>query len=72
MDKKEATVELSRLVSVAKEALQAATNFADEHKLSFSWNPSYGMGGSYIGDPEERWKEDYYGDDGWHSSSMGC
>lgn len=71
MTDQEKQAELSRLVRAAEEALKAATDFADEHKLYFSWSPAYGMGGSYIGDPEERWNSDY-SDDGWHSSSMGC
>lgn len=71
MTDQEKQAELSRLVKSARDALTAAECFADEHKLSFSWSPFYGGGGSYIGDPEERWNSDY-SDDGWHSSSMGC
>jgi len=71
MTDKKNVAELSRLVAAAEAALTAATNYADEHKLGFSWSPFYGGGGYYEGDPEERYS-DYGEDTGWSSSSHGC
>ena len=61
--------QLDAAVKASIKALQLAESIADEHKLSFSYCPAYGMGGYYTGDPAKResWKED-----GWTSSSETC
>lgn len=63
---KEKTGELARLVQEAREALKAAEKFADEHKLSFTFDPAYGMGGTYYG--KGFWDAQKEGDDDWYSS----
>jgi hypothetical protein len=68
MTKEEAVAKIAELVQQAYDALRAAEGVADEHKLSFHFSASYGMGGYYNGDESER----YYGDDGWHPSSQSC
>lgn len=67
MSTKELQQELAALVNAAEEALSKATSFADEHKLSFSYSPAYGMGGYYNSNPEDRWQEL-----GWNPSSQSC
>jgi len=64
--------ELNAMVSKVLSDLAACERFADEHKLSFSFSPAYGMGGHYYGDPEDRYSP--YGDEpeGWSPSSQGC
>lgn len=67
--------QLDVLVQEAFAALSKATDFADEHKLSFSFDITYGMGGSYDGDTENRYVPDYVDPedhDGWYPSSQGC
>jgi hypothetical protein len=70
---------LNEKVKAATEAISEAERFADEHRLSFSLNFAYGMGGTYyphITD-EERAKLDdigtwYPSETGWLSSSSQC
>lgn len=76
---KEATAELKKhldkLVQEAYVALSKATDFADEHKLDFSFGVTYGMGGRYDGDVENRYVPEYIDPkdhDGWYPSSQGC
>ena len=66
---KKRNAELAELVRKANAALNEATEFADKYHLSFRFGPAYGMGGTYEGDPAERYGDD---DDGWYSSSMSC
>lgn len=76
--------ELSKLVKAAMDALKEATTYADEHTLTFSFKPAYGMGGSYIPnlsklseDEQDAFKKENYlssyatGGE-WESSSMSC
>lgn len=75
LTKQEATAALAKLVSAVYEAVSAATEFADEHKLSFSLDIAYGMGGSYDGDVENRYTPEYVDPedhDGWYPSSQSC
>ncbi|WNM70248.1 hypothetical protein [Myxococcus phage Mx1] len=66
-------------VSEAYAALEKATKLADEHGLNFSFDPAYGMGGTYHGTKTEEQKKDledsgewYSSDEGWVSSSQNC
>ena len=75
MTKREASAKLSELVSQFESALSQAESLADEYGLEFSIEPSYGMGGTYVGkallEDEDSW---YSSDDeyGWMSSSQSC
>jgi len=68
LTQEEANAKLTALVEAAYAAVREAEAFADEHKLGFSFDLSYGMGGYYNGDPEEG----YGGETGWNASSMSC
>lgn len=65
-------------VKAAYALITEAQVIADEHKLSFSFDVAYGMGGTYLGNPEDRESAYRYGDydrdsdDGWRPSSRGC
>jgi hypothetical protein len=63
---KEIQVKLAEAMKLIREA-QA---LADQYKLSFSFDVSYGMGGTYYGDPAER--DEDYSSDGWLASSNSC
>lgn len=52
---------LSQKVNEAYDALTEAQQIADEHGLSFSFSPEYGMGGYYDGEDAE-----------WNPSSQSC
>lgn len=60
--------ELEELVAKAEAALKEAEQFAEENKLSFSYGPTYGMGGYFEGDKEQR----EYKESGWYPSSQSC
>lgn len=45
--KKQQYEELSKLVNDAYAAVKVCTDFADQNKLSFTFDVAYGMGGSY-------------------------
>lgn len=75
LTKQEATKKLAELVDAAYAAVNEATAFADEHKLSFRFEITYGMGGTYDGDAENRYVPDYLSPDehdGWYPSSQSC
>jgi hypothetical protein len=65
----EANNEIARLCNEAYKLINQAEKLADEHKLSFDFGVAYGLGGTYIGDEEERSE---YCNDGWYSSSSSC
>ena len=69
MTREEANKEIQALVARAYAAIRHAEEIADEHKLSFSFSPAYGMGGRYNGDPDD-WGYDQ--EDGWRASSHSC
>jgi hypothetical protein len=76
-NKKEAVEELAKHVAAFELSLAAAVKVADEHGLSFSIYPAYGMGGSYEGKGSEKWnyreKEETIREEGeWMPSSQGC
>jgi hypothetical protein len=72
MEKQEASKKLSELVAEAKQALFDACDFAQEHGLSFTFEPTYGMGGTFNGNDVGKTNE--YGEesDGWYASSLSC
>lgn len=69
---KELQQQLYELVNAAYIALGAATKFAEDNKLSFSFDVSYGMGGTFQGDPEERNRYHRNSYNGWFPSSESC
>lgn len=74
---KEAMKQMSAHVAEAQAALAKAMKIADEHDLSFNWDASYGMGGTYYGANTEdlkEMKEHGHGlhQDGWAASSTSC
>lgn len=76
-DKKEAQGKIAEQIKIAQDALKEAARIADEAKVHFNWEgPSYGMGGSYEGDPDDRYLEDWQDSDdvnaGWSASSQSC
>ena len=87
MTKQEAYAKISVLTAEAKAKVKEAEKIADDHGVDFSFNVSYGMGGTYKGQspvrraalaklsPEEREAlgvaEDT-DDFGWQSSSSQC
>lgn len=88
LEKKARYEELTELVNAAYAAVNACTAFADKHKLSFSFDVAYGMGGTYnpARDPNEvipprprygedgyfEWYDAYGEDPGWSASSHSC
>lgn len=76
-DKQDAQGKIAEQIKIAQDAIKEAQRLADEHKLSFSWpGSSYGMGGHYEGDPDDRYLEDWQSSDdddaGWSASSTSC
>lgn len=67
MTREEASKKISALVQNAYDSIHQAEALADEHGISFSFSPEYGMGGYY--DPEEI--NDSTGNH-WYPSSLGC
>lgn len=72
MSTKELNAKLAALVQEVYDALRAAEDFAEEHKLGFSFSPAYGMGGYFDGEQVGGTNE--WGDesDGWNPSSQSC
>lgn len=68
MNDKELQAELSDLVEKFNKALHKAEIFAMKHKLGFSIDPAYGMGGYFDGEQASR--EDH--SEGWNPSSKSC
>lgn len=66
--------DISKKIAEAYKLVREAEALATTHKLSFSWDLAYGMGGTFHGDPEDRY--DRYGENeaeaGWSASSQGC
>lgn len=60
-------LKLDALVQKAYNAVYEAQAYADEHKLSFSFELAYGMGGTYQGNPNAKWDEP-----GWNPLSQSC
>jgi len=60
-EKQEAEVKIESLIKEAYEKLDEAKSLADKYELSFDWDLSYGMGGSYNGEEGQ-----------WRSSSDNC
>ena len=60
-EKQEAEKQIEVLVKEAHEKIDEAERLADKYELSFDWDLSYGMGGSYDGEEGE-----------WRSSSSNC
>lgn len=69
---------LNELVAKAMQALSEAQDFAEKHNLEFSFEPAYGMGGSYTKLEEwqvEDWDDyskDQIGKYRWFPSSQNC
>jgi hypothetical protein len=78
MDEDEKKLALERIAAKVKEAedaIKAAEQIADEHQVSFSFTPAYGMGGSYYPkkvEGVERENNWWGSDEGWVSSSRNC
>ena len=60
-EKQEAEKQIETLLKEAHEKIDEAKKLADKYELSFDWDLSYGMGGSYDGEEGE-----------WRSSSSNC
>lgn len=77
MERKEAAVEIAKLIEQAQQIVYQAEALADEHGVSFSMNlGDYGMGGRYVPVPEGKdadatndWGDREYG---WMASSQSC
>lgn len=69
MTAEEAAKQISQHLGEAYQAISKAEKLADEFKLTFDFGVAYGLGGTYIGDEEERSE---YCNDGWYSSSSSC
>lgn len=61
MSREEAVVKLAELTSQIRSSIREAEAFAIEHKLDFSLDIAYGMGGYFDGDEGE-----------WNPSSQSC
>ena len=74
--KKQAFADIDTLINEAYAAIAKAEKIAIEHKLSFGFSVSYGMGGHFYGDIDEDdgWSRDLVDGNGhgWISSSQGC
>lgn len=67
---------LAKLVEEAEAALAEAEAFANEHNLTFTFEPAYGMGGTFYPGArchDDSWLSDHIGSEGgWISSSAEC
>ena len=85
MSQEEANKVLSEIVNQFNSDLGLAEDFANKHSLSFSIEPTYGMGGLFTGgkpalDEDGEAVKNYYGDQvnengetlGWMASSQSC
>lgn len=83
MNKNEASKLIAQHVDEAQRLLKLCETLADENNLAFSFNPAYGMGGTYIPDPKNakdwdssgcEWDNSgcYQEDYGWNASSAHC
>ncbi len=52
-NKQEKLKEIADLLKKAEDTIKEAEKIANEHKLSFSWDLSYGMGGHFVGAGQE-------------------
>lgn len=72
LTKEQANARVAGLISDAMELINMAESIAIEHKLSFSVDIAYGMGGTFdgaaVGEPDEWGNES----DGWYPSSQSC
>ena len=74
-DVKKASEAISEHVAAAYAAIQEAEKLADEFGLEFSFDLTYGMGGTYIGkNYSERAGHDWYSSNegSWLASSQSC
>lgn len=62
--------EIQKLISEAYANVRKAEELAKQHKLCFSFDVAYGMGGTFVGDPDENY--DNPGETGWLASSHSC
>jgi hypothetical protein len=69
LSQQEAVALLAERVAAVERAMTEAQAVANKYKLSFSFAPAYGMGGTYYGDENDR---DEDSENGWYSSSMSC
>lgn len=72
----QATTAIAKYVEEAYAAIAKAEAIADAHHQDFYFEPAYGMGGRYVGDPEaqetgRRWGTINYGSN-WAPSSQSC
>lgn len=71
--RRDANAEISKKLDQARQLLKECQALADQHALSFSFNPAYGMGGTYYGKGNEEWSSSSDGSEGeWVSSSSQC
>ncbi len=69
MPKNDIQKQIQKLCAEALEKVREAEKLATEHKLTFSFDVAYGMGGTFYGDETMR---DEYKEDGWYASSHSC
>lgn len=68
---KDIAKQIQEFVNQAYAALKAAEDLAKEHGSDFSFNPAYGMGGTFFGTEFiDNWGDVY--PNGWQSSSQSC
>ncbi len=63
--------QIQQLISEAYERIREAQKIATEHKLSFSFDVAYGMGGTFNGDESVAAEYDMDGV-GWKASNHSC
>ena len=69
LTKEEATKKIQEQLNIAYAAIAEAEKLGIEHDISFSFDVAYGMGGTFMPNPD-----DYYEMDGagWLASSHSC
>lgn len=72
-EKQEANKRIAGHVERAYKEIEAAELLAKKYGLEFDFSLAYGMGGTFIGKPEERYVRSEIVHEGWHpSSQQGC
>lgn len=70
-EKQEASKRIAGHVEKAYKEIEAAELLAKKFGLEFDFSVAYGMGGTFIGKPEERYVRDELRE-GWYPSSQSC
>lgn len=72
LDKQKGTELLAEQLAIFEKALATAESIADKYGLYFIIQPTYGMGGIYVGTALAEEEGSWYSSAGWMASSQSC